>query len=54
MTQYEIDNVADYDVVWLTPDSDFWDPNDASFAEDESAFLHSDGTMSDQERRETF
>ena len=45
MTQHEIINVADYDVVWLTPDFNFWDPNNASFAEDESAFLHSDGTM---------
>ena len=45
MTQHEVDDVSEYNVVWLTPDSDLWNPNDASFVEDEGAFLHSDGTV---------
>ena len=37
-----------YSVVYLTPDSDQWDPNTSTFLEQEAAMLDADGCIIDR------
>ena len=39
LTQHGLGNLADFDVVWLMPDEDQWDPYDTSFAEQEVKYM---------------
>ncbi len=45
----EMENWESYPVVYLTPDSDFWDPNVSHFAEQEAAMLGHNGHIVEQE-----
>jgi hypothetical protein len=44
----EMENWEGYPVVYLTPDSDQWDPNVTHFLEQEAAMLDSDGYIIDR------
>ena len=45
LTQHELRNLADFDVVWLTPDEDQWDLYKTSFAERESTMRTLEGNV---------
>ena len=46
LTEDEIENVGDYPTIFLTPDSDMWDPYDESYKSNEDSFLDSRGNIS--------
>jgi hypothetical protein len=50
LTAEEILNCDAYDVVFLTPDSDEWNPNNEQFAEEEEACLDSEGNITEPVR----
>ena len=45
LTNEEINNVEDFDTVFLTPDSNKWDPYDKSYNHNEDSFLDHRGRM---------
>ncbi len=45
LTQDEIENWQDFDVIFLTPDAESWDPHDETFAEEEAGLLDDDGDI---------
>ena len=45
LTEYEIENEGDYPTIFLTPDSDMWDPYDESYKLNEESFLDRRGNM---------
>ena len=45
LTTEEMHDADKYETIYLTPDSDSWNPNTDSFAEDEAALLDDDGDI---------
>ena len=45
LTEDEIENARDYLTIFLTPDSDMWDPYNESYKLNEDSFLDSMGNI---------
>ena len=43
--EYDIENAGDYPTIFLTPDSDMWDPYNKSYKLNKDSFLDIRGNM---------
>ena len=51
LTAHEEEHCDDYPIVYLTPDSDQWDPHASHYAEAEAAMIDHEGDISQRGRR---
>ncbi|EJK65892.1 hypothetical protein THAOC_13210, partial [Thalassiosira oceanica] len=57
LTQDEIDNIDDYEIIWLTPNVEYWDPYDPEMEYRENRLLDEEGNvkmLGPGERRPSF
>ena len=45
LTDYELQHIEEFDHLWLTPDTDSWDPNVPDFEEREQSLMDVDGNV---------
>ena len=51
LTEYEEEHCDDYPIVYLTPDSDQWDPQSSHYAEAEAAMIDHEGDIAQNDRK---